>query len=116
METVKFATVAEVDENFKNAFSISPKEPNLPERAPSLATMEALLLEWKERLGLQEWNLTFFWAKNADQDSQGTAKFNPAHRQGVIMLLAPDQESDYASTIRWPEVVLVHELLHVRWH
>lgn len=87
----------------------------LPERSPSLETMKSLLLEWQERLGLQDWNLLFFWRKAKDQESEGRCKYNPRVRQGVIHILDPNQSSDYESCVRYPEAILVHELLHVRF-
>jgi len=78
--------------------------------------LQALLVEWQERLRLQDWRLTVQFARYHElgEGKAGNIEWNIERRGARIKVLA---EADVApdGLIVNPEHVLVHELLHILW-
>lgn len=80
--------------------------------------LNILLVEWIDRLRLQEWNIVVDIYREKDficEDSVGENSFNKSNAKSIIRILDP---CDYSENTRFPqnmEKTLVHELLHLKF-
>lgn len=80
-------------------------------------TLQALLEEWQERLGLQNWDIRARLVTNRElADYHGDATITLVNEQASIRILSPEHyELDDSDFPHDPERTLVHELLHLLW-
>jgi hypothetical protein len=88
---------------------------------PTDEELREALAYWQERLRIQDWRIhAYYVVDTLDLESKaGQCHLYPAKRQAVIRLASPQEESDGweaadPHSFEW-KVVLVHELLHVRF-
>ena len=78
---------------------------------------KALLRDWQERLGLQDWTIKLADccdpADMADHDSVGCVTSNEVGRQALIQIVDPDLYGERIVPFDY-EKTLVHELLHLK--
>lgn len=78
-----------------------------------------LLKEWQERLGLQDWLITFYpncKASEVDEgNSIGETTWQTTNKTAIIRIIAEEEYSkDYIIPYDF-EKTLVHELLHIKF-
>ena len=79
-------------------------------------TAEKLLDEWKIRLGLQEWRITFCpFCKPEDMEGEGVGctSWEEVIKVAKIMILDESYYGNYTISFDF-EKTLVHELLHLK--
>lgn len=79
-------------------------------------TAKQLLDEWKNRLGLQEWNITFFpFCKQDEMEDEGVGctSWQEVIKVAKIMILDESYYLNYIIPFDF-EKTLVHELLHLK--
>jgi hypothetical protein len=79
-------------------------------------TLQTLLAEWQERLGLQDWDIRAQLVGNrALPDAKGDTNIRVVSREAIVRVLDPAHWEDYSGFVHDPEKTLVHELLHCLW-
>jgi hypothetical protein len=78
-----------------------------------LAELKRLVDVWQQRLALRDWNITIRWAKD-DEDEGYYAEVSPHNhtKEAEIVFARP---GTHQGTVMDPEVLVVHELLHLHF-
>ena len=78
---------------------------------------EELLLEWKNRLGLQDWRILLCPKCSEEEmsieDAAGATSWQETNKTARIEILDPADYGERVEPMDW-EQVLVHELLHLK--
>jgi hypothetical protein len=72
---------------------------------------------WQRRLHMEEWNLSLRLVRQneIDQNSWGTAEWDPELRTGIISVLDPRDYNLKGGELRLDmECTIVHELVHIQ--
>ena len=84
----------------------------------TIKEQQALLVEWKMRLGLQEWRIKLLPECKPEEmtmeDAAGVSTWEEINKTACIEILDPQYYGDdHVEGMDWEEV-LVHELLHLK--
>jgi hypothetical protein len=81
------------------------------------ADLDAILAEWRDRLGLRNWDIKIKWARQADLTSEsceGDVNYSRDSMKATIRILSEQDWYNLPFGLD-PERTVCHELLHLLW-
>ena len=76
--------------------------------------LDKIVVEWQDRLRLQDWDITIHSGKLADIGHIGATAPHLNDQTAVILIADPEHIGEGTGTCTDVEVTVVHELLHIK--